>query len=443
MQGKTRKTWKNDGATVTLETREFEKVMKNCDRCGMITQKLKKEGVFMLKGKTVVLGVCGGIAAYKIANLASMLGKLHADVHVIMTENAKNFITPITFETLTGNKCLTDTFDRNFQFEVEHVELAKRADVVMIAPATANVIAKLAHGIADDMLTTTLLACTCPKIVAPSMNTRMLENPITQDNIHRLETYGFSIIEPAVGMLACKDTGKGKLPKEELLLEAIVKEIALEKDMKGMKVLVTAGPTRESLDPVRFLTNHSSGKMGYALARVAMLRGAEVTLVTGQTAIAPPAFVNVVPITTARQLFTEVTSRAKDQDIIVKAAAVADYRPAQIATEKVKKSDDELSIPLSRTEDTLQYLGDHKIPGQLLCGFAMETTDMEAHATAKLEKKHLDMIVANNVKVEGAGFGTDTNVVTIITKDDKQQLEPMTKEEVSVQIFDRLLAMKE
>ncbi len=396
----------------------------------------------MLKGKTVVLGVCGGIAAYKIANLASMLSKLHADVHVIMTENAKNFITPITFETLTENKCLSDTFDRNFQFNVEHVELAKRADVVLVAPATANVIAKFAHGIADDMLTTTLLACTCPKIVVPSMNTRMFENPITQDNIKTLEKYGFSIVQPEVGILACKDTGKGKLPKEELLLEAILKESAYEKDMAGMKVLVTAGPTRESIDPVRYITNHSSGKMGYALARVAMLRGAEVTLVTGKTAITPPPFVNVVSITTAADLFREVTARADEQDIIVKAAAVADYRPATVAEEKMKKSDDDMAIALARTEDTLQYLGDHKKEGQLLCGFAMETTDMEAHARAKLVRKNLDMIAANNVKVEGAGFGTDTNVVTLITRDSETQLEVMSKEAVAMEIFDRLLEMK-
>lgn len=409
----------------------------------VIMSKIRKEGDRMLKGKTVVLGVSGGIAAYKIANLASMLSKLHADVHVIMTENAKNFITPITFETLTGNKCLVDTFDRNFQFNVEHVELAKCADVVLVAPATANVIAKLAHGIADDMLTTTLLACTCPRIVVPSMNTRMFENPITQDNIKTLQKYGCSIIQPAEGMLACKDTGKGKLPKEELLLEAIIKEIAYKKDMTGMKVLVTAGPTREAIDPVRFITNHSSGKMGYALARIAMLRGAEVTLVTGQTSLEPPAYVEIVPITTAADLFQEVTMRADAQDIIVKAAAVADYRPAAVAKEKMKKSGEELSIALARTEDTLQYLGNHKKHGQLLCGFAMETTDMEAHARGKLEKKNLDMVVANNVKVEGAGFGTDTNVVTIITKEQEIQLGVMSKEDVAMEIFDKLLKMKQ
>ncbi len=396
----------------------------------------------MLKNKTVILGVSGGIAAYKIANLASMLVKLHADVHVIMTENAVNFINPITFETLTGNRCLLDTFDRNFQFQVEHVELAKRADVVMIAPATANVIAKLANGLADDMLTTTVLACTCKKIAAPSMNTRMLENPVTQDNIRRLEGYGFEIVQPETGALACGDVGKGKLPGEELLLACILREIALEKDMKGLKVLVTAGPTVEAMDPVRFLSNHSTGKMGYALARNAMLRGADVTLVTGPTDLAPPPFVQVVPVTSAKEMFDAVTAVSNRQDIIVKAAAVADYRPAMIAPEKLKKSDDQLTLMLERTEDTLQYLGDHKEKGQLLCGFAMETSRLEEWAKEKLQKKNLDMIAANNIKTAGAGFGTDTNVITLITKDGEEHLGLMSKEDASAVLFDRLLAMR-
>ena len=396
----------------------------------------------MLKNKTVILGVSGGIAAYKIANLASMLVKLHADVHVIMTENAVNFINPITFETLTGNRCLLDTFDRNFQFQVEHVELAKRADVVMIAPATANVIAKLANGLADDMLTTTVLACTCKKIAAPSMNTRMLENPVTQDNIRRLEGYGFEIVQPETGALACGDVGKGKLPGEELLLACILREIALEKDMKGLKVLVTAGPTVEAMEPVRFLSNHSTGKMGYALARNAMLRGADVTLVTGPTDLAPPPFVQVVPVTSAKEMFDAVTAVSNRQDIIVKAAAVADYRPAMIAPEKLKKSDDQVKLMLERTEDTLQYLGDHKEKGQLLCGFAMETSRLEEWAKEKLQKKNLDMIAANNIKTAGAGFGTDTNVITLITKDGEEHLGLMSKEDASAVLFDRLLAMR-
>lgn len=395
----------------------------------------------MLQGKTILLGVTGSIAAYKSANLASMLKKLHADVHVIMTANAVNFINPITFETLTGNKCLTDTFDRNFQFEVEHISLAKKADVVMVAPASANVIAKLAHGIADDMLTTTILACTCPKIIAPAMNTRMYENPITQDNLKTLAGYGFQIVEPATGLLACRDVGKGKMPDEKVLAEHILKEIAFEKDLAGKRILITAGPTREAIDPVRFITNHSSGKMGYALARMAMLRGAQVTLVSGPTALEAPAFTDIVPITSARELYEAVTSRAADQDIIIKAAAVADYRPACVSEEKVKKSDSELSLELERTEDTLQYLGDHKLQGQLLCGFAMETSDMENRAREKLKKKHLDMIVANNVKVDGAGFGTDTNVVTILTAEDRIELEKMSKEAVAMRILDELVKL--
>ncbi len=396
----------------------------------------------MLKGKTIILGVSGSIAAYKAAALASLIKKYHADVHVIMTENATKFIHPITFESLTGNKCLVDTFDRNFEFKVEHVALAKQADLLIVAPATANVIAKLAHGLADDMLTTTALACTCPKLVAPAMNTRMLNNRITQDNIALLRKYGMTVIASAVGYLACGDTGAGKMPEPPVLMEYILRELAHEKDMRGIKVLVTAGPTREAIDPVRYITNHSTGKMGYAIARAAMERGAEVTLVTGRTAIAPPPFVDVVPVVTARELYEAVTARSAEQDMIIKAAAVADYRPAEVSTEKVKKKDNEMSIALTRTEDTLSYLGSHKPQGQLLCGFAMETSDMEAHAREKLVKKNLDMIVANNVKVAGAGFGTDTNVVTLITKETNEKLPIMSKEAVAGEILDRLLAMK-
>lgn len=393
----------------------------------------------MLKGKTVLLGVCSSIAAYKAANLASLLIKQHAEVQVIMTRNATNFINPITFETLTGRKCLVDTFDRNFQYEVEHIALAKKADVVLVAPATANVMAKLAHGLADDMLTTTILACTCPKLIAPAMNTAMYENPITQDNMRTLQKYGFEVIEPAVGMLACKDVGRGKFPEESLLVEYVIRAVALEKDMKGKKVLVTAGATQEAIDPVRYITNHSTGKMGYALARMAMLRGAEVTLVSGQTALTPPPFVEMVSVTSARDMYEAVVSRSGAQDIIIKAAAVADYRPVTVASEKLKKNDDELCIDLERTEDILQYLGDHKKPGQLLCGFAMETMNMEENARKKLEKKNLDLIAANNVKVEGAGFGTDTNVVTLIAKDSTRQLELMSKEAVAMEILDTLI----
>ena len=393
----------------------------------------------MLAGKTIILGVTGGIAAYKAANLASLLKKQHADVHVIMTKNAQQFITPITFETLTGNKCLTDTFDRNFEFHVEHVELAKRADLAIVAPATANVLSKLAHGLADDMLTTTLLACQCPKLAAPAMNTRMYENPVTQDNLSLLKKYGWLLIEPAVGLLACGDTGAGKFPEESLILEYILREIALEKDLAGKKILVTAGPTQEAIDPVRYITNHSSGKMGYALARMAMLRGAQVTLVTGTTALKPPSFVEVIPIQSARELFDAVTSRSGEQDMIIKAAAVADYRPVSVADEKMKKADGELVLELERTEDTLQYLGDHKREGQLLCGFAMETSDLENRAREKLERKNLDLIAANNVKVAGAGFGTDTNVITLISGQETKQLELMSKEEAAMRILDALL----
>ena len=396
----------------------------------------------MLKGKTVVLGVSGSIAAYKIADLASKLSKLHCDVHVIMTKNATNFINPITFETLTNNKCLVDTFDRNFQYSVEHVSLAKKADVVLVAPATANVIAKMAHGLADDMLTTTVLACTCPKIVSPAMNTQMLHNPITQDNLDILKHYGFEIIEPATGMLACKDIGEGKLPDTDVLLDYILKTIAFEKDMEGLNVLVTAGPTQESLDPVRYITNHSSGKMGYAIARNAMLRGAKVTLVSGETSIPKPRFVDVVDVKSAADMFEAVTSRASKQDIIIKAAAVADYTPATFSDEKIKKSDGDMSIPLERTQDILKYLGEHKRPNQFLCGFSMETKDMLENSRRKLVHKNLDMIVANNLKVSGAGFGVDTNVITMITPGKEIALEMMSKDEAAEQILDEVLRQR-
>ena len=376
----------------------------------------------MLKGKTVLLGITGSIAAYKIAYLASALHKLHADVHVLMTENATNFINPITFETLTGNKCLVDTFDRNFQFQVEHVSIAKKADVVMIAPASANVIGKLANGLADDMLTTTVMACRCQKILSPAMNTAMYENPVVQDNIRKLKNYGYEVITPASGYLACGDTGAGKMPEPETLLEYILKEAAFQKDLAGKKLLVTAGPTQEAIDPVRCLTNHSSGKMGYAIAKMAMLRGAEVTLVSGPTAIEPPLFVKVVPVTSARDMFEAVTGLSDEQDIIIKAAAVADYRPKQVSEDKVKKKDDQAFIELERTDDILKYLGQHKKQGQFLCGFSMETRDMIRNSRAKLEKKNLDMVAANNLKVEGAGFQGDTNVLTLITQDEEVSL---------------------
>ena len=395
----------------------------------------------MLKGKTVLLGVTGSIAAYKIANLASMLVKLHCNVHVIMTQNATNFIHPITFETLTNNRCIVDTFDRNFQYNVEHVALAKQADVVMIAPASANVIAKLAHGLADDMLTTTVLACTCKKIVSPAMNTQMYNNQITQDNIQKLRDYDFEVIDPACGFLACRDTGTGKMPEPEVLLDYILKEIAFEKDMAGLNVLVTAGPTQESIDPVRYITNHSTGKMGYAIANCAMLRGANVTLVTGPTNIKRPPFVNVVEIKSAQDMFDAVTSRANEQDIIIKAAAVADYRPANVSSEKVKKSDDELTIELERTQDILKHLGENKKKHQFLCGFSMETQNMLENSRAKLTKKNLDMIVANNLKVSGAGFGTDTNIVTLITKEKETELTIMSKDDVAKCILDEILGL--
>ena len=389
----------------------------------------------MLKGKTVVLAV----SAYKIASLASALKKLHANVQVLMTKNAVNFINPITFESLTGNKCLVDTFDRNFQYSVEHVALAKQADVVLVAPASANVIGKIAHGIADDMLTTTVMACKCKKIIAPAMNTNMFDNPILQDNLKILEHYGYEVISPAVGYLACGDTGAGKMPEPELLLQYILREIAYEKDMQGKRVLVTAGPTQESIDPVRFITNHSTGKMGYAIAKMCMLRGAEVTLVSGPTSIAKPEFVHVVDVVTAKEMYEEVTKRAKDQDIIIKAAAVADYRPKSVSSEKMKKKDDDLAIPMERTDDILKFLGEHKKEHQFLCGFSMETENMLENSRKKLEKKHLDMIVANNLKVEGAGFAGDTNVVTIITGQEEVSLGKMTKEETALRILDEIL----
>ena len=392
----------------------------------------------MFKGKTVVLGVTGSIAAYKIASLASMLVKKHANVHVIMTQNAMNFINPITFETLTGHKCLVDTFDRNFEFQVEHVSLAKQADVVMIAPASANVIGKLAHGIADDMLTTTLLACRCPKFLSPAMNTAMYENPIVQDNLKILKKYGYEVITPASGYLACGDTGSGKMPEPETLYQYIEKELAGPKDLTGKKVLVTAGPTQENIDPVRYITNHSSGKMGYAVAKAAMLRGAEVTLVSGQTALTPPMFVDYVQITTAEEMYQAVTSRSDEQDIIIKAAAVADYRPKTVYDNKVKKQDGQMSIELERTRDILAYLGEHKRENQFLCGFSMETENMIGNSRAKLQKKNLDMVAANNVKVEGAGFQGDTNVMTLITQDHEIALPLMSKEEVADKILDTI-----
>ncbi len=396
----------------------------------------------MLKGKTVILGVTGSIAAYKAANLASLLKKQHADVHVIMTENAKQFITPVTFESLTGNKCLTDTFDRNFQFQVEHVELAKRADLVLVAPATANVMAKLAHGIADDMLTTTVLACQCPKLIAPAMNTRMYENPVTQDNQEILKKYGWQVIEPESGYLACGDTGKGKFPKEGLIVEHVLNVIACQKDMKGLRVLVTAGPTMEAIDPVRFISNHSTGKMGYAVAAVCARRGASVTLVSGKTALEAPVGTKRIDVKSAQEMFDVVTEHAAQQDIIIKAAAVADYRPAVVSDQKVKKKDGELSIVLARTQDILAWLGEHRTGAQVLCGFAMETEHMVEHAREKLLRKNVDLIAANNVKVAGAGFGTDTNVITLIGRDGIRELELMSKEEVAMKLVDELLLIR-
>ena len=384
----------------------------------------------------------GSIAAYKIAYLASALKKLKADVHVLMTRNATNFINPITFETLTGNKCLVDTFDRNFEFSVEHVSLAKAADVVLVAPASANVIAKLAHGLADDMLTTTVLACTCRKIISPAMNTRMFENPITQDNLKICEHYGMEVISPASGYLACGDTGAGKMPEPEVLLQYILKEVQYEKDLKGKKILVTAGPTREAIDPVRYITNHSTGKMGYAIAKTAALRGAEVTLVSGPAEVEPPMFVNFVPVVTAKDMFEAVTGRSDEMDAVIKAAAVADYRPKFVNTEKTKKKDGDMAIELERTDDILKWLGEHKKDSQFLCGFSMETEHMLENSRAKLKKKNLDMIVANNLKVAGAGFGTDTNVVTMIRGNKETELPIMSKEEVAGAILDEIFEIK-
>lgn len=395
----------------------------------------------MFQGKTVLLCVTGSIAAYKIASLASALKKRHAEVHVLMTENATNFINPITFESLTGTKCLVDTFDRNFQFQVEHVSIAKKADVALIAPASANVIGKLAHGIADDMLTTTVMACKCKKIISPAMNTNMFENPIVQDNLKTLAHYGFEVIAPAEGYLACGDTGAGKMPEPETLLSYIEKEIACHKDMQGKKVLVTAGPTQEKIDPVRYITNHSSGKMGYAIAKNAMLRGAEVILVSGPVSIAPPPFVKVVSVTTAKEMFEAVTSVSEEQDIIIKAAAVADYRPKEVSSEKIKKKDGQMSIELERTDDILKYLGEHKRQNQFLCGFSMETQNMLGNSRAKLEKKNLDMVAANNLKVEGAGFQGDTNVLTLITQEEDVSLPLMSKEDAASKLLDKILSL--
>lgn len=395
----------------------------------------------MLKDKYVILGVTGSIAAYKAAALASALKKLRCDVQVIMTKNAQHFIHPVTFETLTGRKCLTDTFDRNFSFEVEHISVAKRADLALIAPASANVIGKLAGGIADDMLTTTLLACTCRKLISPAMNTAMYENPALQNNLNTLRSYGYEIIEPASGHLACGDTGRGKMPEPEVLLSYILKEIACKKDLAGKKVLVTAGPTQEAIDPVRVITNHSTGRMGYALARAAMLRGADVTLVSGPVSLAPPPFVTVVPVRSADDMFQAVTAVSDQQDIIIKAAAVADYTPVFVSGEKVKKKDGDMNIPLKRTEDILKYLGEHRREGQFLCGFSMETEHMIENSQKKLFSKHVDMIAANNLKTAGAGFGTDTNVVTLITRDNIEELPIMTKDETAHVILDRILHM--
>ena len=395
-----------------------------------------------LDGKCVVLGVTGGIAAYKMANVASGLRKAGADVHVIMTENATQFITPLTFETLTNNRCVVDTFARDFKYEVTHITLAKAADLIMIAPATANVIAKMAHGIADDMLTTVVLAAKCKKLVSPAMNTAMLENPITQDNLATLKKYGFGIIEPTVGMLACKDVGKGKLPDPEVLLDYIAMELAREKTLAGVRVTVTAGPTQESLDPVRYLTNHSSGRMGYAIAREAMLRGAQVTLISGPVSLAPVPGVAMRPVTTAKDMLEAVRETLPETDILIKAAAVADYRPVTVADQKIKKKDGDMSIPLERTDDILKWLGEHKKEGQFLCGFSMETEHMLENSRAKLEKKKLDMIVANNLKVDGAGFGTDTNVVTLITREKETELPKMSKEDVAGRILDAVFGME-
>jgi len=395
----------------------------------------------MLKGKTVLLGITGGIAAYKAAYLASALVKLHASVEVVMTKHATEFITPLTFEQLTGNRVMVDTFDRNFVHQVEHIALADRTDLVMIAPATANVCAKLAHGLADDMLTTTVLACTCPKLIAPAMNTHMFENQVTQDNLNTLRKYGWEVIAPASGRLACGAVGAGKLPEPQDLLQYILKAIALPHDLAGKKVLVTAGPTQESLDPVRYLTNHSTGKMGYAIAKMAMLRGADVTLVSGQTSVEKPPFVNVVDIKSAQDMFEAVAAHSEESDYIFKAAAVADYTPMDYADNKMKKKDGDLSIPLKRTQDILKYLGEHRRAGQVICGFSMETENMLENSQAKLKKKNVDMICANNLKVAGAGFGVDTNVITLITADGFTELPLLSKEEAANRIIDKAMEL--
>ena len=395
----------------------------------------------MLKGKTVLLGVTGGIAAYKAAALASALVKLHATVEVVMTQNATQFVTPLTFEQLTGRRTMVDTFDRNFNHQVEHIALADRTDLVIIAPATANVCAKLAHGLADDMLTTTVLACRCPKLIAPAMNTNMYDNPVTQDNLDLLRRYRWDVIEPASGRLACGAVGKGKMPEPETLVQHILKHIAFDHDLAGKKVLVTAGPTQESLDPVRYLTNHSTGKMGYAIAKMAMLRGAAVTLISGPTALQPPPFVNVIPVVSAQDMFAAVNQYAPHADLIFKAAAVADYTPAHYSDDKLKKKDDDLSIPLNRTQDILKYHGEHRKSGQIICGFSMETQNMIENSREKLAKKNLDMICANNLKQDGAGFGVDTNIITIITKNELIELPLQSKEEAGNRILDQAIKL--
>lgn len=395
----------------------------------------------MLKGKTVLLGVSGGIAAYKAASLASALVKQHAAVEVVMTENATEFITPLTFEQLTGRRVMVDTFDRNFSHQVEHIALAERTDLVIVAPATANVCAKFAHGLADDMLTTTVLACRCPKLIAPAMNTNMFENPVTQDNLKLLEHYGWEIIPPASGRLACGAVGKGKLPEPEVLLDYVMRFLAMPHDLEGKKVLVTAGPTQEALDPVRYLTNHSSGKMGCAIAKMAMLRGADVTLVCGPLSVTPPPFVKIVNVVSAKDMFDAVTALAPKSDLIFKAAAVADYTPAEYNDQKMKKSDNDLSIPLKRTQDILKYLGEHRTDGQVICGFSMETQNMIENSKRKLQSKNIDMICANNLKTEGAGFGVDTNVITVITKSEVKELPLQSKESVANAILDECLKL--
>lgn len=397
----------------------------------------------MLKGKNVVIGVTGSIAAYKAASLVSMLKKQRCGVDVILTRNGSQFISPVVFEALTGNKCMSDTFDRNFKFDITHISLAKKADLFMIAPASANIIGKAANGIADDMLSTTVLACTCPKLVAPAMNTNMYNNPIVQDNLKKLVSYGFKVIEPAGGRLACGDTGVGKMPEAQELFDCIVKEIAFEKDLKGKKVLVTAGATRETIDPVRFITNHSSGRMGCAIAKAAVLRGADVTLVAGYTEVEPPRFVDVIRVGSAEDMYNAVVGISPDYDFIFKAAAVADYTPSTVYNEKVKKKDGDMSISLKRTKDILKYLGEHKREGQILCGFSMETENLIENSRKKLEGKNLDFVAANNLKIQGAGFGTDTNIITLISKKETAELEKMSKDETAHKIIDYAVRLSE